>query len=302
MIIDKFKDLKYDHSDILYINKEHELQNKVIELAFESDNKWTSKSCTKDENGNIFCTDYKITDNNSMYTLRSKTIINNANIDDYYDYLRGEYNDNLHNFFYNDCMNHYQSLQSNMKILKCIDPNHQLIYSSFKSSNYESKYIDIYPRDFLYIQSRFKLDSYQSPFDGEEFDIVNGSLCYSINYGHPFYIDPPKDIIRGNIIYGGLILSSLDYNSFNVTYILCMDYCGYIPYFINNNFILPYKANELKMFKHSWHRNVANTKHKRKDNQFKDKKLEPVFRKSIKNIGGNIDEVINNRNNEIIII
>ena len=107
--------------------------------------------------------------------------------------LRGSHMDNnyFYNYYENSNMKTNVTFEDTEELLKVIDKDRCIIY---RSNHVFSTSKHIYPRDWCYIRTRFKVEIYPQN--------IKGLLVYSItNKNHPFYIKPKSDHVRGIILY-----------------------------------------------------------------------------------------------------
>ena len=140
---------KIAYEDLINVDLELKKREELLEIALSPQNETWTVYNTKDENVQV---SYGQVGNSGVYTVRGITTFDtngNGNIDSYFRYVENGYND-----VYDDPRNKDKDTIEN-KIVRLIDPEHQIVYNASKSG-----YMMLSNRDFSYIRARYFLHTY----------------------------------------------------------------------------------------------------------------------------------------------
>ncbi len=155
-----------------------------------------------------------------------------------------------------------------LKMVKCIDDNHEIGYQSIKSLVFGL----VAARDFNFMTTRFKYENYANN------QKIVGNVLYSIPEDHPFYVPTKKKHVRCAHFAMGLILSvnndDIKNNQVRVCEVLTMDLGGSFPKWILKK-IAPFLVVRAKRLVEK-KLDPEETLKKREKNNFK-KDYEPLF-------------------------
>mmetsp|Transcript_28842 Transcript_28842/g.25476 ORF Transcript_28842/g.25476 Transcript_28842/m.25476 type:complete len:280 (-) Transcript_28842:110-949(-) len=251
----------FSFSDALDPESEETLIKEFVNFGMSDDN-WKIY-----ENTDKIKVDYKVSKKENIYTIRSETVISNADIEEYYKFC--ESNNQYHKYlssFLGD---------ENTEFVKNIDKDHNVLYSSVQPGYINSHFIA--PRDFCYVQTRFSFEDYsiqitdindkdEEEKEDETIDYICGSYCYS-NCNHPYYVNDNKikNSVRGSLVRAGYILAQLDYDSFRAINVFCCEWNGKLPHWYLNNFVMSYDGAKIKEFHHNWFNTVSKSVEERRN-------------------------------------
>lgn len=246
--------IPFSFSDALDPESEETSIRQFIDFGLSDDN-WKIY-----ENTDKIKIDYKVSKKENIYTVRCETVISNADIVDYYKFCgsKKHCHDNYLSSFLGD---------EKTELIKNVDKDHSVLSSVINPGHLNSYFIA--PRDFCYVQTRFRFEDYsikitdindkdEEEKDDEIIDYICGTYCYS-NCNHPYYVNSQKakNSIRGNLIRAGYILAQLDYDSFRAINIFCGEWNGKLPNWYLNNFVISYDGQKIKQFHHEWFNKIT---------------------------------------------
>mmetsp|Transcript_68694 Transcript_68694/g.109115 ORF Transcript_68694/g.109115 Transcript_68694/m.109115 type:complete len:222 (+) Transcript_68694:1-666(+) len=162
-------------------------------------------------------------------------------IDFYWKYAECGYND-----VYIDAVKTEDKTTEN-RIVKLVDDDHQVVYSS----NISGFYV-VADRDFTYMRTRFKLTNYT--YNHTKYKKIVASMSYSVDENHPLNVPTKAKHVRANVVISGHVLSQKEGDKddeFEACYILAMDPSGWIPTWVVNQFA-PSKGMDIKKFVNGW--------------------------------------------------
>eukprot|EP01084_Bolivina_argentea_P001250 2302_1 len=190
-------DFKAEDENQVYlydINHENKLINTLLDIVFNfNESNWSTDKI----DDKIGMKTYHKMISDSEYCTRGELRWKHKKIMNFYDHLLARKEKNK--YFSWTANDQYDDM-------RFIDDDHVFIYH--KPSVLGAIQYIISPRDFCTIRTRFKIKNYVS--NCQSFDIC-GSLGYSVNDNHPWYVKENKQFIRSNVNYHSFML--IDYKN-----------------------------------------------------------------------------------------